>query len=151
MATVIPIRPTSAETALRIKTIDEYGEVKLRLALSEPDEARAKVLKEAIESWHKDGAGDVAVTERGALYEIQLSPRRNERTVTDRKKAFNVLKKAVGLEGLIALLDVPFGILDKNIPKSAQHAFVTEERSGYRTLTVVPLHAAVAPELPEAA
>jgi hypothetical protein len=151
MATVTPIRPTSAETALRIKTIDEYGEVKRRLALAEPDEQRAKVLREQIESWHKDDANDQPVVERGLVYEIQLSPRRNERTVTDKKKAFNVLKKALGLEGLIALLDVPFGIFDKNIPKSAQHAFVTEERSGYRTLTVVPLHAATVPDLDEAA
>jgi hypothetical protein len=151
MATVTPIRLASAETALRIKTIDEYGEVKRRLALSEPDEQRAKALKDTIEGWHKGDAGDVPVVERGALYEIQLSPRRNERTVTDKKKCFNALKKTLGLDGLIALFDIGLGVLDKNVPKSAQHAFVTEERSGYRTLTVVPLHAATAPELPEAA
>jgi len=134
--------PTPVELAARQQKIDEYGEVKRRLALAEPDEQRAKALKDTIEAWHEDDAGDLPVVERGLLYEIQLSPRRNERTVTDKKKAFAVLRKGLGLDGLIALLDIPFSTLDKNVPKSAQHAFVAEERSGYRTLTVVALHAA---------
>jgi hypothetical protein len=139
---VQPIRPSiDAATRLeRMAKIDEYGEIKRRLQLAEPDEQRAKALKDEIEGWHKDGPGDVPITERGAAYEVQLSPRRNERTIVDKRKAFDRLKKALGMDGLIAILDIPLTAgVDKVVPKSEQKAFIAEERSGYRTLTVVAL------------
>ena len=140
------IRPaTPVEAALaerRVKTIDRYGELDRRAQLHAPDEAEAKVLSAEIQSWHKDSAASKGPTENGEDYQIQLSPKRNERTLRDKRRAFNVLMRALGRDGLIAVIEIPMGVLDKTIPKSAQKAFMSEERSGYRTLTVVALRAA---------
>jgi len=136
--------PLTAEGVLaRRAKIDQYGEVTRRLALAEPDGALEAALKEEIQGWHKDGAGDQPASERGFVYEIQLSARQNKRTIVDRRKAFNILKRRLGIDGLIAALEIPLGILDKSVSKSEQEAFVTEEHSGHRTLKVVALHAAV--------
>lgn len=142
---VTPIRPTSEEMAARRTKMDDLGEVRRRLALAEPDIELEKLLSKEIQSWFQDSAGDRPESARGNLYEIQLTARRNERTVLDKKKAFNCLKKALGLDGLIAVLDIPLGVLDKNLPESVRSAFIHQEHSGYRTLTAVPIHAA-APE-----
>src|ERR1035441_2480619 len=104
MPKVVCIRPPSEDDLVWKAKIDLYGEVKRRLALAEPDEALAKSLKDEIESKHKDGPGDVPVVERGNLYAIQLSPRRNERTLTNKRKAWQLLKNALGLDGLIAVI-----------------------------------------------
>lgn len=130
-----------------MKTLDTYGEVTRRLALVAPDEALEKALKEKIQSWYKDAPGELPQTERGFIYEIQMSARRNERTITDKRKVYQLLKKSLGLDGLIAVLEIGLSVIDKHIPKSAQHAFIAEERSGYRTMTVVALD----PALPKAA
>jgi len=146
------IRPATPEEAARAEyrsnQVDAYGEVKRRLDLCKPDQDLAGVLKDEIEGWHEDKPGDKGQVEVGRLYLIQLSPKCNQRTVTDKKKAFHVLKKAVGIDALIALIQIPFGAaIDANIPKSKQKLFVVEERSGYRTLSVVALHQAAAAEL----
>jgi hypothetical protein len=153
MARVQAIRQTPAEIAARRAKIDEYGEIKRRLQLVAPDEARAKLLKQEIESWHKDDPAEQAIVERGSLYDVQLSPRRNERTVTGQKKAFTLLRKALGMDGLIAAIRIPLTLIDKVIPKIEQYGLVTEARTGYRAFTVVPISAPILPssDLPKAA
>jgi hypothetical protein len=151
---VVSIRPAAQppDEATRKQKLDRYGEIIRILKLTAPLEDEKSVLSAEIQGWHKDDAGDVPVIDRGHLYEIQLSPRRNERTIFSKLKAWNALKKALGLHGLIALINIPMGeVLDKHIPKSAQKAFVSEERSGYRTLTVVALHPASPEDYSEAA
>lgn len=140
---VQPIQPPAEGVLIWRAKIDLYGEVTRRLALAEPDAALAASLKDEIQERHKDGAGDQPATERGNVYEIQLSARQKKRTIVDRRKAFNLLKRRLGIDGLIAALEIPLGILDKTVSKSEQDTFVSEERSGHRTLTVVALNAAV--------
>jgi hypothetical protein len=146
MKSPIYIRAATAEEAAtaadHTKKVDRYGELQRRKKLNEPDEDEAAVLKAEIESWHKDSPADKGPTEKGELYQIQLSPKRNQRTFKDKRKAFNVLMRTLGRDGLIAVIEIPFGVLDKSVPASAQAAFMTEERSGYRTLTVVALQPA---------
>jgi hypothetical protein len=136
---VAPLRTPAESTLVRRAKIDLYGEVKRRLALSEPDEALAKVLKEDIESWHRNEDGDAPIVERGNLYELQLSPMRKERTLLDPRKAFNFLKRSLGLDGALAAITIPLAALDKVVPKSEQALFVAEERSGYRNINVVAI------------
>jgi hypothetical protein len=146
---VVPIAPAMPSDAVRRAKLDEYGEITRRLALCEPDEERAAVLKAEIQSWHESAPADEPIVDRGERWEIQMSPRRNERSITDKRKAFNLLKKSLGLDGVIAVIDIGLGVLDKHIPKSAQKAFVTEERSGCRTLKPVAIHPVA--DLPRAA
>jgi hypothetical protein len=152
ISTAIDLARAAEVDVYRAAKVDEYGEVRRRLALCAPDEALAKALKDEIEGWHADDPGELTGIERGTQYELQFSARRMERTVFDKQKAFAKLRRALGLEGLIAILDIPFGAgIDKVVPKSEQGAFVSEERSGYRTFTVVPLFAPAAPEMKKAA
>lgn len=144
-----PPAEASPEDIERMKEIDEYGEIKRRLQLREPDVARLGVLAAKIQARHHDDSGEVAVVERGLVYEVQLSPRRNERTIKNKRKAFDALKKALGLDGVLALLEISLTGIDKVIPRSEQKSFISEERSGYRVLTVVPL-APLAPSSAEA-
>jgi hypothetical protein len=140
----IYIRPATAEeaarAAFRSTAVDRYGELDRRATLAEPDNAEMKILSATIQSWHKDSPADKGPIETGEQYRVQLGAKRNERTLRDKRKAFNLLKRVLGLDGLIAVIEIPFGVLDKSIPKTAQAAFVHEERSGYRTLDVVALH-----------
>jgi hypothetical protein len=132
--------------------VDRFGELDRQIQLLAPLTAAHRALKEEIESWHRGDAGDTPVVEKGVLYEVQMSPRRNERTVVNKKKVFALLKAALGIDGIVALVNLPFeAAIDKYIPKSSQKGLINEERSGYRTFTVVALQpAAPALELPAA-
>jgi hypothetical protein len=127
----------SAEIARRVEIVDRYGEIQRRLALLEPDRKEAKELEKQISAWHADDPADVRITERGHLYEIHLSPKRNQRVITDKKRAWSILRKLLGLDALLAALDVPLALLDKHVPKEEQEMFVVQERTGYRTFEVV--------------
>ena len=134
------IRPTTPEAEMVKALIDDYGEACRRKALAQPDLDLAKDLKEKIELLAADRAADLPFTIAGHRYQLQFSARRRERTLTDKRKAFNALKKALGMDGLIAVIDIPFGAaIDKHIPESLRKTFVTEEKSGYRTVDVVAL------------
>jgi len=127
--------------------IDELGEIDRQLQLTKPLEARYKVLKEKLDLHFSDFDAEKPCTGRGNEYEVQLSPKRNERTVVDKKKIFGLLKKALTMDGLIALLEIPFGAaIDKYVPKSAQAGLIHEERSGYRTFTIVALKPVAPPK-----
>lgn len=139
-AKVIPIRPPSPEDQRRKAVIDEYGEVTRRLELCEPDQERAKLLKAEIESWDTDRGATEVITHDGHAWQVQFSARRNERTVINKPKAFALLKKALGLDGVIAMLDMPLGVLDKHIPESQRTGLVHQERAGYRTCKLVALN-----------
>jgi hypothetical protein len=119
---------------------DRYGELKRQLQLIDPIQQEADSLKEEIESWHQGGAGDYPVIERGFLWELQLSARRRERTIRNKWKLFNRLRSALGIRGVIGMITIPLGEIDKVIPKSEREAFLQEERAGWRAFTVVPLH-----------
>lgn len=142
MATVTPISPPTPEATVRRMKVDRYGELDRLAKLHVPDKDEQELLKEEIQSWHKDAPGDMPAFECGDAYRVNMTARRNERTITDPRKAYNYLKKELGIDGLIAVLTIALSVVDKNVPKSAQHAFITEERSGYRTFSVVQLNPA---------
>ena len=151
----VPIRPPSADCVLseeaKIEKVDRLGELARRDALGEPDRNEADVLKAEIKSWYENHPADKGALACGTLYRIQLGPKRNERTLSDKKKAFHLLRKTLGFDGLIGLLDIHFGALDKTIAKSEQASFVHEERSGYRLLSIVALNPAAVPDALKAA
>jgi hypothetical protein len=139
---IVPIRPSAADGVLdeaaKIEKINRYGELDRLLSLSKPYKDEAEVLKDEIESWHENDPADKGAISTGTLYRIHLTAKRNARALIDKKKAFHLLRKKLGFDGLMAILDIPLGAIDKAIPKSEQ-SFIHEERSGYRSLTVVAL------------
>jgi hypothetical protein len=134
------------DISARKDQIDRYGELQRMIAIFAPIEAEARLLKIEIEGWHAKDKPGAAFTERGHLYAINISACRNERTVVDKRKAFNRLKEALGLDGVIGVVQINLATIDRYIPASEQKAFIAEERSGYRTFEVVALHPAAGPK-----
>ena len=146
MGKIVPFLPVPPlpPPVVRQAKIDRYGELDRLAELRTPDELERKALKEEIESWHEDKPGDCAISEAGKSYVILMSARRKERTVTDKRKAFNLLKKRLGMDGLITALEIGLGFIDKHCTASEREAFVVTELSGYRTFSVVATSPAAA-------
>ena len=121
------------------REIDELGELQRQIDLMDPVVERHKVLKEKLEDHAKAAPADAPVVFRGRLYQVHFGPRRRERTITNPKKAFAALKKALGAAGVLAAIDIALGLIDKHVPESEQKSFIHEERSGWRKLDVVAL------------
>jgi hypothetical protein len=71
----------------------------------------------------------------GHLYYLDLTARELRREITDRPKALALLRKAMGLDGLLSKLTIPFKLLDAEIPADKQTGFVTSERTGSRDVS----------------
>jgi hypothetical protein len=78
---------------------------------------------------------DLPVRLTGHLYYLDLTARELRREITDRPKALALLRKAMGLDGLLSKLTIPFKLLDAEIPADKQTGFVTSERTGSRDVS----------------
>jgi len=128
-ASPVPV-PTPAE-------IDEFGSLDREIKLRENrrDFLKTDVITPYLNTLDPNKPQDL----RGLRYVIQATPNTNERTVVSPAKLIAALKKAIGMAALMAELKVLLATVDKYIPKSQQKAFVVEERTGSRRLTVVGL------------
>lgn len=131
--------------------VDRLGELERRKGLAALDEAEYKALKDKAGKVAEAQPADKPCALRGELYELQLGPRRKERTIIARWKVFLRLRKALGLKGIICALTIPIGLVDENIPKSEQAGMVSEEQSGWRSMSLVALQPAEKAEYREAA
>src|SRR5579872_4292051 len=129
---IVPKDPTLEQE------IDELGEIQRQLALAAPLVDREKVLKDKLVARLAAAPADKPVVLRGKLYELQYGTKRSERTITNPRLAFAALKKVLGA-GILAVVDIPLGIIDKHVPESERSKFITKELSGWRKLDVVPL------------
>jgi hypothetical protein len=118
---------------------DELGELQRQADLLDPVIARIKVLTERADDAAKASPADAPVVYSGALWQLQLGPRRNERTVTDKWKAYIWLRKLFGAEAFVEILDIPLGLIDKHAPDSVSKGWITKEQSGYRSRKLVAL------------
>jgi len=139
-AKVIPFqKPPLPPLEVRQAKADRYGELDRRRKLADFDEAEREGLKKEMESWYKDSSGNLPERERGNAWEIQMSARRKERTPKNKWKLFNRLRKTLGIRGLIGLITIPLGEVDKVIPESERADYFHEEFSGWRLFTSIPL------------
>jgi hypothetical protein len=146
MKTPICIRPATPEEAAKAEqrraTVDRYGELDRRADLAKPDEAEAAILKSEIQGWYKETPADKGASAQGDLYRVNLTAKRDERTLVDKRKAFNILTKRLGMDGLIAVITLPLTVIDANFTTAEQESLCPKTRSGYRTLSVVAMQAA---------
>jgi len=131
--------------------VDRLGELQRRIDLMALDVAEHKALKEKAGKVAEAEPADKPLALRGSLYELQCGARRKERVVIARWKVFLYLRKALGLKGLISSLSIPLSLIDDNIPKSAQVGMLSEEQSGWRSMSLVALQPAEQAEYREAA
>jgi hypothetical protein len=141
MSSPLQVVPSHAEI------IDRFGELHRLIDQHAPIVEEEKRLHQEIESWYANLPPETPTVAHGKLYAIQIGPRQNERTITNPLKAFELLRKQLGLEAVLALITIPLGAaVDKFIPKSKHKLFITEERSGYRRFVAVPKQPADAPK-----
>jgi hypothetical protein len=128
-----------AKPLTKEQKIDRYGELDRQIQLFAPVLAEHKELKAEIAGWFDSLPPDQPATAKGDLYTIQLAAKENERTITDQKQAFALLRKFVGsLDGAIALVSIPLGAaIDKFIPKPLHAKFLEQARTGTRSLKPV--------------
>lgn len=130
--------PDTAVAILKAK-IDEFGDLDLKIQQLAPDIARHAVLKTELAEVAKAMDADRQCVAAGVRWTIWFTPRENRRRITNARKAFDAVKKVVGLEGLIALITIPFeAAIDKHVPEELHKLFLVQERVGPRTMKVVP-------------
>ncbi len=114
-------------------------ELQRQLALAAPLIAEEKALRDEMQPWFESQPADKPVTSQFGEYTIIAGARENERSIIDQKKAFNLLRKAVGsLDGAIALVTITLtGAIDKYIPKAQHKLILKQERSGSRPIKCV--------------
>lgn len=121
----------------REQIIDEFGEVDRQVLGFKPTLARHKALQAQILGWYLDLPGDQTITAEGKLYTVQVGMRENKRTLTNVKRAFRMIQKAIGLDDLLGLITLPLKAIDQHIAIADQRTIVKQERTGPRDLTVV--------------
>ncbi len=135
---VQPIRP-SADAGERLDKINEFGDLDLKIERLAPEMARHAVLKAEIVGWSKDEDGDKPCVFPASRWTVRFMPRENRRKIFSPKKAFLLMKKAIGIEALMALVTIPLEAgIDKHIDESEHKLFLTKTRTGPRELSVIP-------------
>ena len=131
--------PINSSAAFPKEKLDRCGYLlqKEAAAKAEPWRAELKVLKDEIQAHYSSSPADVPVRATGQLYYIDLTKRELERTVTDKQRAFDALKKGLGIKALVESLSYTFKLLDLNVPADKQATFVTQERTGSRDMKAV--------------
>lgn len=118
--------------------IDRFGDLDLKVQLFAPTAEEHELLKKKIEAAVATKPGDLPAQVQGHRYELQLSARRNKRTITNVTKVFSLLRKRLGLAGLLSLITIPFGeAVDKHMTDAEKAGLIVEERTGSRSVKVV--------------
>lgn len=141
--------PPTPITAFPKEKLDRCGYLlaKQKAANAEPWREELSGLVAEIREHYKKSPADVPVRAAGALYYIDLTKREIKRTVSHKLRAFDALKKVMGLKPLIEALTISFKLLDAHVAPADQVSFVTQERTGTRDVTAVLIHAVEAKAL----
>lgn len=136
----VPTPALSPAAALAFKkTLDRCGELleKKRASDAEPWREELDGLTALIAEHYKDEPAEHPIRGIGLTYYIDLTKRENRRKVVNKQRAFEKLKKAMGIGILIEALSYPFALLDKHVSMVDQATFVTQKRTGSRDISAV--------------
>ena len=123
----------------RERIVDRYGELDEEIRRFAPTLTEHRQLREEIEGWYASHPAGQPAVAKGKVYSIQLTACKRERTLTDPRKAFSLLQRALGsLDAVIAVITIPLTTaIDKYLPASQHKQFLTAALTGSRTLSVV--------------
>jgi len=127
----------SAEHEKRAHTIDEFGELDRQLRLWAPTIRRHNELRKIIQSWFELIDPELGATAAGHAYQVIIGPKANHRLIDCRK-----LFAQIG-DNFFDWANFPLEQFEAL--RIDSHGLITEERSGSRSVTPVPLVAAVVP------
>ena len=133
-----PTAPVTASPAAVVTLsgkVDRAGYLLARLAEAKPWIKELESLKKELQEAVDDKPADKPVRLQGGVYYVDLSPRESKREITNKSKAWAALKRAIGLEALIASLAIPFKLLDQHIQPEDQAAYTQVERTGSRDVS----------------
>jgi hypothetical protein len=133
--TPIAITPKPLEITPEFKkTLDRCGYLQARYAAEKHWIDELTRVEKTIQEYCKDCPAEQPVHLEGKDYTVDLGIREYQQKITDKPKAFALLKKAMGLGALIEALSFTLKLLDAHVPKEKQ-TFVTKARTGPRDLS----------------
>jgi len=140
----------ASELADRQAIIDEFGEVDRLMKLWKPQvnphAKRRTELLAVMESWYVDHPAEEGDLIEGALYQVEVKPRKKHRTMTPAayKKAFERFRKLVALDGKTPVKFDPFTVfsttleaIKKHLGKHFLDEIAPEEQTGTRDFIAV--------------
>lgn len=116
--------------------IDEFAELDARVAAWKPALARHKELRETITAWYDEMPADQAFEAKGNMFAIRISPRELQRKIVSMTK----VKAKLGLKLFLDLCSFTLKNLDAHIPTAEQKHLVAQQRTGHRSVTVIPYY-----------
>lgn len=122
------------EPARRARIIDEFAAIRQQMMAWKPavnpHAERFAELQQEILSWFEGDPAEKKIIAEGNLYTLPISPRQNKRTV------FNIVGflRKIGAKRYAVLVPPPLNVVEREIPKERLHLYISEERSGRRTI-----------------
>lgn len=117
---------------------DAYGDRDHTMQLFAATVEEHALYKAELQRRFEDHPANLPCNARGKRYTIQLGVKRQEREITDQKKAFQALRAAAGsLDGAVAMIQIPLGVLDKFVSEVRQRLFIKKDQIGYRIVKAV--------------
>lgn len=111
----------------RAAIIDEFGELDRRVAELKPVIDRHKELKQTICGWCDKIEADKGAVFEGRRYSAHVAAAKITRKITDKLRAFNLLKKVLGLRGAVEKVTIPLEkAVDAYIPEKQHKLFLVE-------------------------
>lgn len=127
-------RAIHPETEFQHK-LDRCGYLLARYRENKPWIDELSTLKDQIRERYATEEGGKSFRAMGEKYYIDLTVKEEQRKVTSPAKAFAALRKAVGLEALLARITITLKLIDEFIPTDQQGKFIIKERTGSRDLS----------------
>jgi hypothetical protein len=118
----------------RVSIVDEFGRLDTELAGFKPRIARHEQLRKQIQSWYDEENAEHSFLAEGKEYVLEVTARANERKILSMAE----VKRRLGLARFLKLCKFPLGVLDEIIPPAEQSPLVSIERTGNRSVRVIP-------------
>lgn len=124
------------------RLVDELGALEQKIqcdqALLAPSLKRASELRSQIQKRFETAPAELPQVLEGKEFLVELTAKEFQRKITNKKRAFALLKKYAKLDELIAVITIPLKeAVDKFIPAAEHPEFLTKERTGSRDLKVL--------------
>src|SRR5580700_1874331 len=127
---VVPITVAVTDIAEMSKSqlADYYGERDRRVRLFQPTLDEYAAARKRLIALTEDEPPEKGVAVEGCDYAVNFGARKQERTITDPRKAFAALVRALGRDGAIASIAIPLGALDKVTTEEHRKGYVIQEQ-----------------------
>jgi hypothetical protein len=119
----------------RLQQIDEFGELDRKVKEFAPTAKRHEALAKTIRSWYEDYPTDEPAIAEGALYQIQVSERAEERSLG--LKAKLKIYSLVGKSAFLTLVSLSLKAATTATSEETVDKLAAKERTGSRKLVPV--------------